>query len=209
MQCCGSASGPRSCLKLYRMNTSWKIGFFYFFHIYVSLPCFIFPSFSTLVSKNRYQCCGSGVGSIGSVCFWASWIRQLKVVDLHRLDADPDSTNHPDADPDSDVYLIWMRRRIRIRIFTQMRSDPDPDPSFQIKAQSLEKVLNRRIFHTFRLVICKLIRIRFWIQLIITLMRVRVRIRILILFDPDPDFHSIRIQIFIRCIAGCGSRLPK
>ncbi len=40
----------------------------------------------------------------------------------HHFDADPvadsDSTYHPDADP-----------------------GPDPDPSFQIKAQTLEKVL--------------------------------------------------------------------
>jgi hypothetical protein len=60
-------------------------------------------------------------------------------VDPHHVDADPDLTYHPDADPDSDVYLIWMR--IRIRLFTLMRSDLDPDPCFQIKAQSIEKVL--------------------------------------------------------------------
>jgi hypothetical protein len=41
-------------------------------------------------------------------------------VDPHHLDADPDPTFHPDADPDS---------------------DQDADLSFQIKAQSLEKVL--------------------------------------------------------------------
>jgi hypothetical protein len=35
-------------------------------------------------------------------------------VDPHHVDADPDSTYYPDA-------------------------DPDPDPNFQIKAQSLEK----------------------------------------------------------------------
>ncbi len=37
------------------------------------------------------------------------------VVDPHHVDADTDSTYHPDADPDSDsdFYLI----RIRIRIF--------------------------------------------------------------------------------------------
>jgi hypothetical protein len=33
-------------------------------------------------------------------------------VDPHHLDADPDSTYHPDADPDtnpdSDFYLIWI-----------------------------------------------------------------------------------------------------
>jgi hypothetical protein len=38
------------------------------------------------------------------------------VVDPHHVDADPDSTFHPDGDP-----------------------DPDPDPSFQIKAQTIEK----------------------------------------------------------------------
>jgi hypothetical protein len=38
-------------------------------------------------------------------------------VDLHHLDADPDSTYHHDADPDSDFYLM----RIRIRLFTLMR----------------------------------------------------------------------------------------
>jgi hypothetical protein len=36
------------------------------------------------------------------------------------VDADPDTTYHPDADPDP---------------------DPDPDPSYQIKAQTLEKLL--------------------------------------------------------------------
>jgi hypothetical protein len=39
------------------------------------------------------------------------------VVDPHHVDADSDSTYHPDADPDM-----------------------DPGPRFQIKAQSLEKV---------------------------------------------------------------------
>jgi hypothetical protein len=41
-----------------------------------------------------------------------------------------------------------------------------PDPSLQKKAQTLEIVLNRLIFHTFWLVICKLMWIRFWLQLI-------------------------------------------
>jgi hypothetical protein len=40
------------------------------------------------------------------------------VVDPHHLYADPDSTYNPDADP-----IL------------------DPDPSFQIKAQTLKKVL--------------------------------------------------------------------
>jgi hypothetical protein len=48
------------------------------------------------------------------------------VVDSHHLDADPDSTYHPDADLDSTYHPL---------------ADPDPDPSFQIKAQTFEKVL--------------------------------------------------------------------
>ncbi len=39
------------------------------------------------------------------------------VVDPHHVDADPDSTYHPDADPDSDFYFM----RMRIRLFTRMR----------------------------------------------------------------------------------------
>ncbi len=45
------------------------------------------------------------------------------VVDPHHLDAEPDSTYHPDADPDPTHH-----------------PDADLDPSFQIKAQTLEKV---------------------------------------------------------------------
>jgi hypothetical protein len=47
---------------------------------------------------------------------------------MHRLDADPDSTYHPDADPDANFHPVGD-------------PDPDPDPSFQIKAQTLEKVI--------------------------------------------------------------------
>jgi hypothetical protein len=47
-------------------------------------------------------------------------------VDRHQLDADPDSAFHPDADPDSTYHPD---------------ADPDSDPNFQIKAQTLEKVL--------------------------------------------------------------------
>jgi hypothetical protein len=41
------------------------------------------------------------------------------VVDLHHLDADPDSTYHPDVDPDSDVYL--MRIRIRALLLNMLK----------------------------------------------------------------------------------------
>ncbi len=70
--------------------------------------------------------------------------------------ADPDAVCHFDADADSDPAC-------------QFDADPDPtfhfdavpvpdqNLSFQIKAQNREKVscLNRLIFHTFRLLICK------------------------------------------------------
>jgi hypothetical protein len=47
------------------------------------------------------------------------------------VDADPDSIYHPDADPDPDADSGYFM--MRIRLFTL--------PSFQIKAQTLEKVL--------------------------------------------------------------------
>jgi hypothetical protein len=85
-----------------------------------------------------------------------------------------------DADSDSDFYFI------RVRIFFDagpdldptFHSDQDPDPSLQILAQTHEKCLNRLIFHTFWLVICKLMRIRI---LIFYLMQIRI------FFNADPD----------------------
>ena len=66
------------------------------------------------------------------------------------LNADADSTFHPNA-------------------------DPDPDPSFQIKAQTLEKVLMKwLIFHTFGLVTYKVDE------------------------DPDPDLMRMRIRMWMR-----------
>ncbi len=69
-------------------------------------------------------------------------------MDPDHVDVDPDSTYHPDADPDSDFYLIRMRVQ---NFFIHADADPDPTfhpdadpdpyPSFQIKAQTLEKVL--------------------------------------------------------------------
>jgi hypothetical protein len=54
----------------------------------------------------------------------------------------------------------------------------DPDPSFQIKVQKFEKFTQIgsyiiiHVFHTFWLVICKLMRIRIQLR---TLMRMRIR----------------------------------
>ncbi len=55
---------------------------------------------------------------LGQVRIFSTLQRSLRtsVVDPHHVDADPDLSFHPDA-------------------------DPDPNPSFQIKGQTLEKVL--------------------------------------------------------------------
>jgi hypothetical protein len=48
------------------------------------------------------------------------------VVDPHHLDADPDLTYHPDADPDSDFFLM----RVRIFVEEDAYPDADLDPDF-------------------------------------------------------------------------------
>ncbi len=54
-------------------------------------------------------------------------------------DADLDSTYHPEgdpeADPDSDLYVFDTDPD------PTFHPDPDPDSGYQIKAQTLEKVL--------------------------------------------------------------------
>ncbi len=89
---------------------------------------------------------------------------------MFNADAGPDPTSHPVA-------------------------DPDPDPSFHIKTQTLKKMLKYRvrlIFHTFWIVIYKLMR-----------MRIRFRIPYSYHFDadpdadPDPDFYLMRLQMRI------------
>jgi hypothetical protein len=62
-------------------------------------------------------------------------------VDPHHVDADPDSTYHPDADPYYDFYLIRIRIQVLFVADFYPDADPYPDPSFKIKAQTLEKVL--------------------------------------------------------------------
>ncbi len=91
------------------------------------------------------------------------------------------------------LMRIWMRILIFIwcgpgflfhadpNLTVQPDADPDPDPSFLIKAQTLEKSSNWLIFQTFWLLIWKLMRIRFRINLI-TSMRIRMQIRIVILW---------------------------
>ncbi len=61
--------------------------------------------------------------------------------------------------------------------------DADPDSSFQIKAQNFEKCLKRLVFHTFWLVVCKLMRIRTRIRIqLITLMLIRIQLITLMRF---------------------------
>jgi hypothetical protein len=55
------------------------------------------------------------------------------VVDPHHLDADPDSTYHPDADPDADPESDFL-------FAVNPDADTDPDPSFKKTAQTLETV---------------------------------------------------------------------
>jgi hypothetical protein len=71
-------------------------------------------------------------------------------------------------------------------------ADPDPDPSFKKRHKYLKKRQIRLIFNTFWLDICKLIRIRFRIQLInFDWMRIWMQIQVTkilrILHDADPD----------------------
>ncbi len=84
---------------------------------------------------------------------------------VFNADAGPDPTFHPDADPDL-----------------------DPDPSFHIKTQTLEKMLKYRgrlIFHTFWIVIYKLM----WI---------RSGSRYRYSFVANPDFYLMRIRMRIQ-----------
>jgi hypothetical protein len=83
-------------------------------------------------------------------------------------------TDHPDADPDSDLYFY-----VDLDPTFNLDADPDPDSSLQLKAQTLE-CLNTSIFLTIwaGLVICKL-------------MRIRIRFRMqLINVDADPHADS-------------------
>jgi hypothetical protein len=72
------------------------------------------------------------------------------VADPHNLDADPDPAFHFDADPDpafpydADPDPACHVGADPDPIF-HIDADPDPDPSFQIKAQNLEKFLDRHI----------------------------------------------------------------
>jgi hypothetical protein len=50
-------------------------------------------------------------------------------VDPHHVDANPDLTYHPDADPDIDFFM-------RHRIHPDADLDPDPDPRFQKKGSN-------------------------------------------------------------------------
>jgi hypothetical protein len=61
-------------------------------------------------------------------------------VDPHHLDADPDSTDHPVADPDSN-FIFYVDPDADPDPTFHPDADPDPDHSFQIRAQTLEKVL--------------------------------------------------------------------
>jgi hypothetical protein len=123
-------------------------------------------------------------------------------VDPHHVDADPDSTYHPDADPDSDFYfLMQMRIRIRVRLFTLMRIQIQIQILASKRHKTFErKCSNRRVCHTFWLFICKLMPIRFRIQLIT--------------FDagpdedPELDFYLMRMRIQVNKMMRIWTRNP-
>ncbi len=95
------------------------------------------------------------------VDFWRWNVTRLllttSIVDPHHIDADPDSTYHPDAYPDSYFYLMRTLVAIlgpkKVSISGPNPSNATPDPSFhpdadsqilgsfQIKGVTLEKVL--------------------------------------------------------------------
>ncbi len=55
-------------------------------------------------------------------------------MDSHRLDADPDSTYHPDADPNSDFLFDADPDQT-----FHPDADPNPDPSFKKRLKPLKK----------------------------------------------------------------------
>ncbi len=64
------------------------------------------------------------------------------VVDPQHIDADPDSTYHPDADPHPDPGFLFNADADPDQDTTfHPDADPYPDPSFQRKVQTPEKVL--------------------------------------------------------------------
>ncbi len=54
---------------------------------------------------------------------WSSAVAPVTVVDPHHLDADVDSTYHPDADSDADPDSDFLFDAV-------LEADPDPDPIF-------------------------------------------------------------------------------
>ncbi len=102
-------------------------------------------------------------------------------MDPQYFDPDSDSTCHPDADPDS-VFLFDADPDPTFLPDPDADPAPYPDPSYQIKTQTFENCSKRLIFHTFLLVICKLMRIRF-------------RIKLNTDADPNPDFYLMRMRI--------------
>ncbi len=92
---------------------------------------------------------------------------------------DPYTNYHHVADPDSDLLFGAV-------LTFHLDVDQDTDPSLQIEAQ---KVFN---FQSYWLVICKLMRIQFWIRIQLnTLMWIWMRTLSWFLFDAylDPGYQ--------------------
>ncbi len=92
----------------------------------------------------------------------------------------PDSTYASDADPDPDSdFLLDADLYADPDPTFHPDADPDPDPSSKKRLKPLKKFYNRLIFDIFWIDICKLMRIRFRIQLINSV--------------TYPDFYLMRI----------------
>ncbi len=99
-------------------------------------------------------------------CMYGTLLCVRQCSDPHYSDADPVLTFYFDTQTDPAFHFDADRDPYSTFHFD---ADPHPHPSFQKRLRKLKKCLNRFIFHSFWLLICKLMRIR--IQLI-TLMRI-------------------------------------
>ncbi len=100
---------------------------------------------------------------------------RIRITLMRTPDADPDPACHFDADADPDPACHFDADADPDPTF-HFDADPypDPDPSIQIKGpKTLKKCSNKFIFHTFWLVICKLMWIR---SRPITLMRILIHL---------------------------------
>jgi hypothetical protein len=125
------------------------------------------------------------------------WIWMRKGILIFHPDMNPDPDPHPNKNPDP--HPDWHKKSESAsgsNFSPWNGSGYRPYCSFQIKAQTLKKCSNRLIFHTFRLVICKLMR-----AVPDPAYHFDAKYGSWFLFDvdPDPDFYLMRIQVTQWC----------